>query len=165
MGYKQFSVWTSLIGVSVSVLCLVDNNFSNNPIWHSAKLYSYPFLRQFPSQWNVPCLTVLFIFFLLQTSKSEFWGKMYLNLHGTASFYHWCVQVPCFLFYPLNSHLEISLQCDSSAVALEEQRDSIQLWQKCRHIHLLVWSAERWDSVWHWHCIWRVLFEEAGQTL
>lgn len=162
MGYKQFSVWTSLTGVSVSVLCLVDDTYSNNPIWHWARLYSYPFLREFPSQWNVSFFTVFFS--LLQTSRSRFWGKMYLNLHGTAAFYHCYIQVPCFLFYPLNSNLEIPLQCDSSVVTLEEQRESIQLWQKRTHIHLLVWSAERWDTVWNWHCIWRVL-SKTGQTL
>lgn len=47
---------------------------------------------------------------------------MYLNVHGTAVFYHCYIQVPCFLFSPLNSNLQISLQCDSSVVVLEEQR-------------------------------------------
>lgn len=69
------------------------------------------------------CFFLYCFFFLLQTSRSRFWGKMYLSLHGTAAFYHCYIQVPCFLFYPLNSNLEIPLQCDSSVVTLEEQRE------------------------------------------
>lgn len=161
--YKLFSLWTSLIDVSISVLCLVDTNYSNIQFWSWARLYSYLFLRQFPCHETFLAL-LFYFFFLLQTSRSEFWGKMHLNLQGTAAFYHCYIQVPCFLFYPLNSNLEILLQCDSPILILEEQREGTQLWQKCTHIHLLVWSAERWGTVWHWRCILRVL-SKTGQTL
>lgn len=73
-------------------------------------------LRQLLSQGNTFWPNLLW-FFLLQTSRNSSGGKVNLNLHGATAFYHCYIWVPG--FYPLNSNVEIALQCDSSVIVLE----------------------------------------------
>lgn len=91
--------------------------------------------------------SLLYCFIFFPSSDQQKWvlGKMYLNLHGTVAFYHCNVQVPCFLFYPLNSNLQISLQCDSSVIVLAEQR--VYNYGKNAHISIYCYGVQRDETL------------------